>query len=352
MVASPALLGCLAAITVAVCLALAEWLHNRRIARVAYLAFGASGRPRRWAALAPAIRVIAGALLAFGLTVLFWMEPKSIEKEPTLEASKHLLVCLDASPSMFVADSGPNGKIKRAIWAGEVIQAILDRLDTETTRVTVFAVYTKSIPVIEETFDRNVVRNLLDGLPLYAAFEAGPTKLSTGVADALNYARKWQPKSATLVIISDGDSEEKTDVRSIPSSIADTIVIGVGDPIRPTMVSGHRSTQDTASLKLLASKLNGVYHQGNNKQLPSHIVNKLTMVRPRVTEGIGLRELALACIALGGTALCFLGPALLLFGKRIDHLPAVLVAPSPPKRDDSPAKNDWVKPTMINTGVS
>jgi Ca-activated chloride channel family protein len=154
------------------------------------------------------------------------------------------------------------------------------------------------------------------------------------------------------LIISDGDSEEKTDVRSIPSSIADSIVIGVGDPIRPTMVSGHRSTQDTASLKLLASKLNGVYHQGNNKQLPSHIVNKLTMVRPRVTDGIGLRELALACIALGGTALCFLGPALLLFGKRINHLPAVLVVPSPLKRDGAPAKNDWVKPTMMKNGVS
>lgn len=96
----------------------------------------------------------------------------------------------------------------------------------------------------------NVVRNLLDGLPLYAAFESGPTKLSSGVNEALNYARKWEAKSATLVVISDGDSEEKIAVRLIPSSIADTIVIGVGDPMRPTMVSGHRSTQDTTSLSL------------------------------------------------------------------------------------------------------
>ncbi len=55
----------------------------------------------------------------------------------------------------------------------------------------------------------NVVRNVLDGLPLYAAFEAGPTKLSSGVNDALAYARKWKADSATLLVISDGDSEEQ-----------------------------------------------------------------------------------------------------------------------------------------------
>ncbi len=198
---------------------------------------------------------------------------------------------------------------------GEVIQAILDRLDTETTRVTVFAVYTKSIPVIEDTFDRNVVRNVLDGLPLYAAFEAGPTRLSSGVNDALGYARKWKANSATLLVISDGDSEEQVNVRSIPPSIADTIVVGVGDPVRPTMIAGHRSVQDTSSLKALANKLKGVYHQGNNKHLPSRILDKLTMIRPRIGEGLGLRELALLCSGLGGAGLCLIGPALHLFGR-------------------------------------
>ena len=219
----------------------------------------------------------------------------------------------------------PEGKTKRAVWAGAVIQAILDRLDTDTTRVTVFAVYTKSIPVIEETFDMNVVRNLLDGLPLFSAFDSGATKLSSGVNEALEYARKWERGSATLVVISDGDSEEKIAVRSIPSSIADSIVIGVGDPTRPTMVSGHRSTQDTASLKSLTNKLKGIYHQGNNRHLPSEVVSRLSMVQPRVGEGIGIREFALACLVLGGTSLTLIGPALLLFGRRGRDLPAVSV---------------------------
>ena len=273
--------------------------------------------------LAPAIQVVGAAAVAFGLTVLFLMEPAAIEKEPTQQASKHLLVCLDASPSMYVADSGPDGKKKRAVWAGEVIQAILDRLDTDTTRVTVFAVYTKSIPVIEETFDMNVVRNLLDGLPLFAAFDSGPTRLSSGVNEALNYARKWGPGSATLVVISDGDSEDKIAVRSIPSSIADSIVIGVGDPTRPTMVSGHRSTQDTSSLKSLANKLKGIYHQGNNRHLPTEVLSRLSMVQPRIGDGIGLREFALGCLMIGGCVLTLIGPALMLFGRRACDLPAI-----------------------------
>ncbi len=320
MVTQPPLLALMAALFVAIALGIAEWLHSARTARVAHLAFGASGKPRAWVIFAPITRVLASAAATWGLVVLALMKPVAIEKEPTQTASKHLLVCLDASPSMFVEDSGPDGKTKRAVWAGEVIQAVLDRLDTETTRVTVFAVYTKSIPVIEDTFDMNVVRNLLDGLPLYAAFDSGPTKLSTGVNDALAYARQWKAKSATLLVISDGDSEEQVQVRSIPPSIADAIIVGVGDPVQPTMISGHRSTQDAQSLKLLATKLKGVYHQGNNKHLPTAVVEKLSMIRPRVGEGVGLREVALVCVLWGGVCLGLIGPALILIGrKHRDH---------------------------------
>ncbi len=344
----------------AVLVGIAEALHTQRIKRVAHLAFGRSGRARVWTALAPVVRVFAAAALAWGFIVLALLPPRVIEKEPTQEASKHLLVCLDASPSMFVEDSGADGKTKRAIWAGNVIQAILDRLDTETTRVTVFAVYTKSIPVIEDTFDMNVVRNVLDGLPLYAAFEAGPTKLSSGVNEALVYARKWKAKSATLLVISDGDSEETVNIRSIPPSIADTIVVGVGDPVRPTMIAGHRSIQDTSSLKSLATKLKGIYHQGNNKHLPSQVLDRLTMIKPRIGEGMGLRELALLCLSVGGLALCGLGPALLLFGRshrehavHVSHaLSRRALAPVVSRRALAPVEDSNNEPSLEATSVS
>ena len=334
MVVEPATMAVAIALVGALVVGIAEGLHRRRIDRVAHLAFGASGKPRRWVATAPIVRVLATSTTLWGLTVLWLLQPRTVEKEPTQEASKHLLICLDASPSMFVEDSGPDGKTKRAVWAGAVIQAILDRLDTETTRVTVFAVYTKSIPVIEDTFDRNVVRNLLDGLPLYAAFDSGPTRLSTGINDALSYARQWKAKSATLLIVSDGDSEETVQVRTIPSSIADTIVVGVGDPVRPTMIAGHRSTQDVQSLRALATKLRGVYHQGNNKHLPTDIVEQLTMVRPRIAEGIGLRELALVMTGLGGSLLAFIGPALNLFGRRLREHPVRWQQPASDRREE------------------
>lgn len=56
------------------------------------------------------VRLIGASSVTFGLAVLFMMEPSAIEKVPTQQASKHLLVCLDASPSMYVADSGADGK--------------------------------------------------------------------------------------------------------------------------------------------------------------------------------------------------------------------------------------------------
>lgn len=305
------------AVIVALVVVAAEWLHARRVDRVARLAFGPSGTAHKWTAIVPPVRVVAAAITAWGLCVLAIQEPEAIEAEPDEDASRHLLVCIDASPSMFVEDAGPSGRTtKRAIWAGELIQGILDRLDTATTRVTVFAVYTKALPVVEETFDLNVVRNMLDGLPLYSAFEAGPTNFMPGVSDALDYARAWQPNSATLVVLSDGDFETTPPIRSIPTSIADSIVIGVGDPVRPTMVSGHRSRQETASLRTLASQLRGIYHEGNTHHLPSGVLDQLTMIRPRVSDAIGLRELAFVAVGVGSSLLAFVGPLLVMCGRR------------------------------------
>ena len=328
MAMHPVMLATLVALGVGVTVAFSEWMHARRTGRVAHLAFGTSGKPRVWTRVAAMLRVVGSFTCVWGLVVLLMQSPEVVETRPTKEASKHLLICLDASPSMYVIDAGPYGDQKRAVWAGELLQAILDRLDTETTRVTVFAIYTKAIPVIEDTFDLNVVRNLLDGLPLFAAFEAGSTHLTDGIGEALEYARRWEPNSATLVVISDGDADNKKPIRFVPSSIADTIVIGVGDPIRPTMIAGHRSKQDTASLRMLASQLKGVYHQGNAKHLPSAMLNRLTMIKPRVTDAIGLRELAFVAVGFGGCVLALIGPALSVFGRGSVYARVACAAPN------------------------
>jgi hypothetical protein len=88
----------------------------------------------------------------------------------------------------------------------------------------------------------------------------------------------------------------------VPSSIASTIVIGVGDPNKASLVSGHSSRQDSWSLKQVAARLGGIYHEGNRLHLPSRILDQLAMVTPRVSDVIGLRDAGLIAIGVGAGA--------------------------------------------------
>ena len=308
----PAIIG-MAALALA---SAAEWLHARRMARVARLAFGQTGRPALWALAAPHLRVAAVAATAWGAATLLMYDPVERDDRPAREASKHLLVCLDVSPSMMLKDAGPGPeKVSRGVWAGKLVQGILDRLDTDTTRVTLFAFYTSGLPVVQETFDKEVVRNALDGLPMYVAFEPGATDVNKGVAAALDHARIWPRNSAMLVVVSDGDTSAGRDPISRPDSIADAIVIGVGDPYRPTIINGHASRQDAPSLRQLAARLGGMYHNGNVKHLPSAVLDGLSVTSPRASEAVSLRDAALVAAGAGSSVLALLGPALILLGR-------------------------------------
>ena len=100
------------------------------------------------------------------------------------------------------------------------------------------------------------------------------------------------------------------------SAIADTIVIGVGDPFKATLVAGHSSKQETWSLKQLAARLNGTYHEGNRLQLPSEVLKKLSMISPNAGEPIGTRDAGLLAIGIGSTLTAGIGPLLMLAGLR------------------------------------
>lgn len=299
------------AILVGACAAIAEWLHGRRVQRVARLAFGADGRPAWWVPAAPVCRVMAIAAATWGATMLIALDPRIASDEVPRTASRHVLIALDVSPSMLIEDSGPGREPeKRAVWGGKVAQGVLDRIDMATTRVSLVAFYTAALPVFIETTDKEVVRNALDGLQMYPAFEAGETRLQQGVEAAMDVAKAWMPGTATLVVLSDGDALPASVPARIPPSIADVIVIGVGDPHRSSIVGGHASRQDAASLKQLALRLGGVYHDGNRRHLPSEILDGLTMIQPRLSDGTGLRELALAALT-GGAAILAALPVLL-----------------------------------------
>ncbi|MFO0826809.1 MAG: hypothetical protein U0572_01560 [Phycisphaerales bacterium] len=302
---------------VAAVVALAEWLHARRTRRVARLAFGPGGAPAAWVAIVPVLRTVAAGAATWGLLFLATFDPIDVDRRPARNASKHVLICLDASPSMQIKDAGPNiEKMSRAAWAGRVVQGILDRLDMETTRITIVAFYTDVLPIVEDTFDKEVVRNALDGLPMYVAFEAGPTDVQKGVAKGLEFARPWPRGSATLVVVTDGDANAPSVPARLPDSIANTIVIGVGDSMRASSVSGHSSRQNVTSLKQLAARLGGIYHDGNVRHLPSAVLDDLTMIEPRVGGAMNSRDLALWCAGAGAFTLALAGPMLSLFGRR------------------------------------
>lgn len=302
--------------------ALAEFLHARRIRRVARLAFGPGGRPAAWVSAVPVLRCLAVAAAAWGATVLLLHDPIEVDVEPSAKASMQLVVCLDVSPSMQIKDAGSEAatvggeKVSRAAWAGTIVQGILDRLDMKSTRISVIAFYTKALPVIQQTFDKNVIANVLDGLPMYVAFEPGSTDINLGVNAALEMARPWARRSATLLVVSDGDVDHAPAPAARPDSIADVIVIGVGDPNRGSLVGGHNSRQDAAGLRQLAARLGGIYHDGNQRHLPSEVVERLTMISPRVSDAIGLREAGLVALGFGCSACALLTPALMLAGRR------------------------------------
>ena len=303
------------AFAVLVIVGIAEWLHARRVARVARLAFGPSGRASNWTIVVAPSRTIAAALATWGLMFLVTYDPIEIDRKPAKIASNHLLVLLDVSPSMQLKDSGAEAQgISRAKRAGEVVQAVLDRLDMENTRISIVAFYTEALPIVQDTFDKEVIRNALDGLPMYTAFESGPTNLQKGIVKAFEIARLWPADSATLLIVTDGDVA--TGIPSvIPSSIADTIVVGLGDPVKSSDVNGHASRQDTMGLRQLATRLGGFYHDGNRKHLPSDVVNSLTMIAPRVGGNWSVRDLALLAVGIGCSTLAFIGPLLTFFGR-------------------------------------
>lgn len=305
-----ALLAGLAAAVVAI---VAETRHARRTARIARLAFDGRDAAPAPARLAPAARVAGLALVAFGATLLLGHDPLEAEPEPNPRASRQLLVVLDASPSMNLEDAGPdNAKEMRGVRAGKVLRGILDRLDMQDTRVSLVAFYTKALPILRDSTDKELVANLMDGLPLYTAFAPGETDLGAGLAEAFEMAKGWARGSTTLVVLSDGDLSKAVSPPAKPAAISDVVVIGVGDPNRATAIAGHASRQDQWTLKSLAARLGGVYHDGNRKHLPNAILDSLSMISPRAGDRWSAREIGLAALGAGAALAGLATPLLLL----------------------------------------
>jgi Ca-activated chloride channel family protein len=306
----------LVAIGVFLLAAAAELLHLRRCRRLASLVFGPRRRPRNWARFAPLVRVTACSALAWGLVTLLLLTPK-VHKATALAENeyRHILLVLDVSPSMRLEDAGPELKQSRLKRVSDLMDSFFKRVATEQYRLSVVAVYSSAKPVVIDTKDVDVVRNILDDLPMHYAFPTGETKLFEGLEEAARVARPWNPGSTIVLLLSDGDTVPATGMPKMPASVSDVLIVGVGDPRTGKFINGRQSRQDTSTLRQIATRLGGVFHDGNRRHLSSETLAMLTdTTRASLLERLTVREYALIAISLGAFLLAFLPPGLHIAG--------------------------------------
>jgi len=296
---------------------IAEKIHHRRCSRMGRLAFGPEGAPRAWTRLAPVLRVLSLTALTWSLLFLFLLQPKvAVDQQRAPSAYRHLIMVLDVSPSMKIADAGMERKQTRSQRASVVLTTIFDRVLMDQTKVNVIAVYTGAKPVITETTDRNVIKNILDELPLEFAFNFGKTKLIDGLNLAAEQAKNYSEESTTVIIASDGDTVPEKGMTAMPKSVSKVLLLGLGSH-QGEFIDGHQSRQDAPTLRSIARRLGGEYHDVNVRFLPDQAIKSLSDAVPlKLKRHLGLRELAMGLALVASALLALLPVALTLFGSR------------------------------------
>lgn len=295
-----------------------ELLHRRRLRRFANLLFGPAAKPASWVAAVPWLRALAHGALAWGLVTLLLVEPRVHQSDEIPDEEwRHLLLVYDVSPSMHLRDAGPNGDQSRAERAKDLIDSLFARVPIGKFKITVIATYNGAKPVVEDTRDVELVRHLLAQVDMRYAFKTGSTKLFDGIAEAARIAKTWRVRSAMLVIVSDGDTVPASGMPELPPSIGGTLVVGVGDNLSGKFIAGHQSRQDASTLRQVAIRLGGEFHNGNKRQVPSDVLAAAAAdARKPLIERLTRREYALLAVVLGSVALVLLPLLLHYFGTR------------------------------------
>ncbi len=296
-----------AALAAAGLAALGEWLHARRCARIGTLAFGPSGRARRWTIAVPILRVLALTALAWSLVTLVSFNNLVRERNRKTQTNRHLMVLLDVSPSMLLKDAGERSDQTRNARASAVLKSVLDRVPGDHVRFSAAGFYTETRPLVTECVDRELILHLAGGTPFHITYRPGKTDLLKCLNQAGELMKDWERKSTTLLVISDGDSVAPTGLKPMPSSVSQVIFAGVGDSARGTFIDGHLSRQDTATLSQLSRRLGGSFFDCNVRQIPSDALAKLNAEEPGAAKWkTDRRVLALILLASSTFLLCLL----------------------------------------------
>jgi Ca-activated chloride channel family protein len=271
---------------------------------------------------------MAAAATAWGLVTLRGLPAADAGPPPAADSSQateHLLILLDVSPSMQIRDAGPSRDLSRQRRAGVLLEDVLAAVSLERTRVSVVAVYNGALPAVIDTRDRGILGNLLNDLPLDFAFQPGKTRLIDGLREAAELARHWAPGSTTVLMVSDGDTVPDTGMPPMPPAVRQVILAGVGDAQGGKFIDGHLSRQDAAGLRQIAARLGGTYVDGNVRGIPEG----LGIAVPSQGGGFAMarpdrRDAALMACAAGALLLASLPLALAFAGggwQRADRPP-------------------------------
>jgi Ca-activated chloride channel family protein len=120
-----------------------------------------------------------------------------------------------------------------------------------------------------------------------------------------------------LVVISDGDTVPAQGMPKMPAAIDNVLIVGVGDPLAGKFIDGRQSRQDVSTLRQMATRLGGAFHNANERHLSSALVSDMTSIEGKsALEKLTRREYALLACACGATIMAFLPLLLHFFGTR------------------------------------
>lgn len=305
------------AVTVVLIAMIAEWIHLGRIRRVRHLTFGASGELSVWVYLASLMRVISLGAATWGFASLLFVVEAEVHNSGRIEEHeyKHLVLVVDVSPSMRLTDAGVEGKRSRRQRASDVLESMFNRIPMRQFKISVIAVYSEAKMLLEDSKDHEVVRHIMEHMPLYHAFKPGKTNLISGVEQAAKLAKGWPPQSAFMIVLTDGDTLPAKGMPKMPASVEEVVVVGLGDPNSGTFIDGHLSRQDVNTLRQMANRLRGTYHNGNEKHLSSSLVQELAKSNEKDEfRPWGRREWARFAAFMGATLFAIIPILLHYFG--------------------------------------
>lgn len=298
---------------------LGEIVHGFRIKKAARLIFGPELQAPLWIKAVPLLRVLAITAVCWGFaSLLLVVEARvhNLQQIPENEY-KHLVLVVDVSPSMSLVDAGPEGEQTRRQRASDILESLFNRIPMRQFKISLIAVYTDAKPLLKDSKDHEVVRHIMEKMPMYHAFKSGKTNLIEGVKLAAELTDDWNPRSTYVLVLTDGDTVPDKGMPKMPVSVADLIVVGIGDPSTGKFIDGHQSRQDVTTLRRLANRLQGAYHNGNQKHLTSQLVNKFVEQNEDDERNEWTRrEWAIAAIVTGAMIYALIPLMLHYFGTR------------------------------------